>query len=88
MISIDLGVDIISALVSDLAGRIALKANQDPQNAFSMVDEIINLIESMKFPMDSPYGLVGITIGIHGVTITKYHLHPIIILQVQIWRKA
>ena len=68
VISIDLGVDIISALIGPGRGGLRPKANQDPKNAFSMVDEIINLIESMKFPMDSPYGLVGITIGIHGVT--------------------
>ena len=34
-----------------------------------MVNDIINLIESMKLPTDSPYGLAGITLGIHGVTI-------------------
>ena len=68
--SVDLGVDTITALVSDLAGEdCCLKQIRTPKNAFNMVNEIINLIESMKLPTDSPYGLVGLTIGIHGVTI-------------------
>ncbi|NLL01184.1 MAG: ROK family transcriptional regulator [Clostridiales bacterium] len=70
VISIDLGVDTISALVSDLAGEdCCLKQIRTPRNAFNIVNEIISLIESMKLPDNSPYGLVGITIGIHGVTI-------------------
>ena len=70
VVSIDLGVDTISALVSDLAGEdCSLKQIRTPRNTFGIVNEMINLIESMKLPMDSPYGLVGITVGIHGVTI-------------------
>jgi predicted NBD/HSP70 family sugar kinase len=33
-----------------------------------MIDILIQLIESMKLPKDTPYNLVGITLGIHGVT--------------------
>jgi predicted NBD/HSP70 family sugar kinase len=70
VVSIDLGVDTISALVSDLAGEdCSLKQIRTPRNAFNMVNEIGNLIESMKPYADTPYGLVGITLGIHGVTI-------------------
>lgn len=70
VVSIDLGVDAISALISDLAGEdCCLKQIRTPKNAFNMVNEIIKLVESMKLPDNSPYGLVGITIGIHGVTI-------------------
>lgn len=69
-VSIDLGVDTISALVSDLAGEdCCLKQIRTPRNTSGMVNDIINLIESMKLPADTPYGLVGITLGIHGVTI-------------------
>jgi predicted NBD/HSP70 family sugar kinase len=72
VVSIDLGVDTISALVSDLAGEdCCIKQIRTPKNAFNMVNELINLIESMKLPTDAPYGLVGITIGIHGVTINN-----------------
>lgn len=68
-VSIDLGVDTISALVSDLAGEdCSLKQIRTPKNTFGIVNEMINLIESMKLPTDAPYGLVGITLGIHGVT--------------------
>lgn len=69
VVSIDLGVDTISALISDLAGEdCCLMQIRTPKNVFLIVNEIINLIESMKIPTDSPYGLVGITVGIHGVT--------------------
>ncbi|MDI9487884.1 MAG: ROK family transcriptional regulator [Bacillota bacterium] len=69
VVSIDLGVDTISALVSDLAGEdCSIKQIRTPKNAANIINEIINLIESMKFPSDTPYGLVGISIGIHGVT--------------------
>lgn len=70
VISIDLGVDTISALVSDLAGEdCILKQIRTPKSSSGIVKEIINLIESMKLPANTPYGLVGITLGIHGVTI-------------------
>lgn len=70
VISIDLGVDNITALISDLAGEdCCLKQIRTPRSTGNMVNEIIKLIESMKCPTDSPYGLVGISLGIHGVTI-------------------
>jgi len=72
VISIDLGVDNITALISDLAGEdCSLKQIRTPKSTHNIVDEIIKLIESIKAPTDSPYGLVGITLGIHGVTIDK-----------------
>lgn len=72
VISIDLGVDTISALVSDLAGEdCSLKQIKTPKNSSGIVNEIINLVESMKLPINTPYGLVGITLGIHGVTINN-----------------
>lgn len=72
VISIDLGVETISALVCDLAGEdSSLKQIKTPKNISNIVDEIIKLIESMKLPSDTPYGLVGITLGIHGVTVNN-----------------
>jgi len=72
VISIDLGVETISALVCDLAGEdSSLKQIKTPKNINNIVEEIIKLIESMKLPSDTPYGLVGITIGIHGVTVNN-----------------
>lgn|GEM_PF-59512 len=70
VVSIDLGVDTTSALISDLAGEsYCMKQIRTPKNTNNIVSELINLIESMKAPANSPYGLVGLTVGIHGVTI-------------------
>jgi hypothetical protein len=68
VICLDIGVDTTSALVSDLAGEdCSLKQIKTPRNTANMVNVLIDLIESMKLPKDAPYGLVGITLGIHGV---------------------
>ncbi len=68
VICIDMGVDTISALVSDLLGEdCSLKQIKTPKNVFNIVNVLIDLIESMKLPEDTPYNLVGITLGIHGV---------------------
>ncbi|HHV12028.1 MAG TPA: ROK family transcriptional regulator [Clostridiales bacterium] len=68
VIGIDIGVDTISALVSDLAGEdCSLKQIKTPKNASNIIKVLTELIESMKLPGDSDYGLVGITLGIHGV---------------------
>lgn len=68
-ICIDIGVDTISALISDLIGEdCSLKQIKTPKNISSLPGVLIELIESMKLPANTPYGLVGITLGIHGVT--------------------
>lgn len=68
VICIDIGVETISSLVSDLIGEdCSLKQIKTPKNSSNMVNVLIELIESMKLPKDAPYGLVGITLGIHGV---------------------
>lgn len=73
VISIDLGVNTISALVSDLTGEdCSLKQIKTPSNVSHIVNVLIQLIESMKLPEDTAYGLVGITIGIHGVTMDNF----------------
>ncbi len=68
VICIDIGVDTISALVSDLIGEdCSLKQIKTPKNSSNIVNVLIELIESMKLPKETPYDLVGITLGIHGV---------------------
>jgi predicted NBD/HSP70 family sugar kinase len=68
VICIDIGVDTISALVSDLIGEdCSLKQIKTPKNTANIINILIQLIESMKLPKDTPYDLVGITLGIHGV---------------------
>jgi predicted NBD/HSP70 family sugar kinase len=68
VICIDIGVDTISALLSDLAGEDScLKQIRTPKNLTNLIPVLIELIESMNAPKDTPYGLVGITLGIHGV---------------------
>lgn len=70
VISIDLGVDTVTALVSDLTGEdFSLKQIKTPAGTSQLISVLIRLIESMKQPECTPYGLVGITVGIHGVTI-------------------
>lgn len=68
VICVDIGVDTISALLSDLIGEdCSLKQIKTPKNPTHIVNVLIELIDSMKLPKDSPYNLVGITLGIHGL---------------------
>ncbi len=68
VICIDIGVETISALVSDLIGEdCSLKQIKTPKNTSNIINVLIELIESMKQPKNNPYDLVGITLGIHGV---------------------
>ncbi|MDF2542641.1 MAG: hypothetical protein K0S47_2359 [Herbinix sp.] len=72
VICLDIGVDTISALISDLMGEdCSLKQIKTPKNVNSLIPVLIELIESMTLPKDTPYGLVGITLGIHGVTMNN-----------------
>jgi predicted NBD/HSP70 family sugar kinase len=69
VICVDIGVDNISSLLTDLQGEdCSLKQIRTPKNHNDIVNVLCNLIDSMK-PTDpnSPYGLVGIALGIHGV---------------------
>jgi len=69
VICIDIGVDTISSLISDLLGEdCGLKQIKTPKNPSNLINVLIDLIESMKQPKEASYGLVGITLGIHGVT--------------------
>lgn len=68
VICIDIGVDTISALITDLFGEdCSLKQIKTPKSTANIIQVLINLIESMKLPDNSTYGLVGVTLGIHGV---------------------
>jgi len=72
VVCIDLGVDTISILITDLIGDDGyLKQIKTPKINANLIHELIQLIESMKLPKNTPYGLVGITIGIHGVTVAN-----------------
>ncbi len=69
VISIDIGVETISALLTDLEGEdCSLKQIKTPKNNDSIINSLCSLIESMKpGNSDTTYGLVGISLGIHGV---------------------
>ncbi len=72
VICIDIGVNTVSALVSDLTGEdSSLKQIKTPSSTSQLLPNLIKLIESMMPPYESSYGLVGITLGIHGVTINN-----------------
>lgn len=68
-ISIDLGNTIISASLTDLKGEAAqYKRIQMPEDSSNLVATLIGLIQSMQeLTTSSIFGIVGITIGIHGV---------------------
>ncbi len=69
IISVDIGVDTLSALLTDLGGEdCSLKQVKTPAGSDKIISSLCNLIESMIPRQDnSPYGLVGISLGIHGV---------------------
>ena len=67
-ISIDLGKEIISASLMDLKGDDPkLKKIQTPKDSSQILNSLISLIQSMEqLTKESIFGIVGITIGIHG----------------------
>lgn len=68
-ISIDLGVETISVLLTDLQGEdCTLRQVKTPSKSSDIIGVLIQLVEAMTPPKGHyPYGLVGISIGIHGV---------------------
>lgn len=68
VISIDLGVEIISLFISDLKGESCrLKQYQNDYSKEEIIPFLIKIIEEAKETIPkSPYGLVGLCIGIHG----------------------
>ncbi|MGN6714828.1 ROK family protein [Anaerocolumna jejuensis] len=69
MVSVDLGVDTISVMLTDLQGEnCRLKQIKTPKSNDGILEALIRVIDSSKPEKDStPYGLVGISLGIHGV---------------------
>ncbi len=69
-ISVDIGEQMISALITDLQGdERQLKRIATPKNSAYLCPALIELLSSMtSFITERPYGIVGITIGIPGVT--------------------
>lgn len=69
VISVDLGVDTISVLLTDLQGEdCTLRQVKTPSSKNDIISVLISAIDSMnKTTKNYPYGLVGISIGIHGV---------------------
>lgn len=69
IVSMDIGVEVISALLTNLLGEdCKLKQIKTPSIPKDLLLALSNLIESMlSDTTDTPYGLVGIVLGIHGV---------------------
>lgn len=69
VICIDIGVQTLTALRSDLTGEdCTIKQIKTPKHPSNLIPALIQLIETMKLQQEPAYGLVGITLGIHGVT--------------------
>ncbi|HEX3076837.1 MAG TPA: ROK family transcriptional regulator [Lachnospiraceae bacterium] len=68
-VSVDIGEQMMSALVTDLQGEERqLKQISTPIESRMIPSVLIELIHSMTHSLPkSPYGIVGITLGIHGV---------------------
>lgn len=69
-IGIDLGVDYINAILTDLKGNIVLDENQHLDNPSTEIikDLLFTIIQRLKAQMpDSPYGLIGIGLGVPGL---------------------
>ncbi len=69
-VSVDIGEQMISALITDLQGdERQLKQIATPKNSSDLCPALIELLRSMTTDIsERPYGIVGITLGIHGVT--------------------
>ena len=79
-ISLDLGKSVISAKLTDLKGDVSqFKRVQTPDNTAELLDCLLGLIKDLEtYTRDSIFGIIGITIGIHGFTYQNnitYHSH-------------
>lgn len=69
IISIDIGVSTISGMVTDLLCEDCyVKQISFPKSTGNFLTIITTFIDSLKTPQDTYYGLIGISLGIHGVT--------------------
>lgn len=67
--AIDIGLNTISALVTDLQGDARILKRIRTPKAYDLIDVLIDLLKNMLLPSaETLYGLIGITIGIHGIT--------------------
>jgi predicted NBD/HSP70 family sugar kinase len=68
-ICVDIGVSVLSCMICDLLGEHrSVKQVKTPKESV-IVSCLTDLIESMEQNYEKlPYGLIGITLGIHGVT--------------------
>lgn len=68
-VCVDIGVSVLSCMICDLLGEHrSIKQVKTPKES-EIVPCLIQLIESMEQNFERlPYGMVGITLGIHGVT--------------------
>ncbi|WP_455716432.1 ROK family protein [Anaerosporobacter sp.] len=68
-ISVDIGEQVTSALITDLQGdERQLKQIATPKSSTDLCTALIELLSSMTTDVsERPYGIVGITLGIHGV---------------------
>jgi predicted NBD/HSP70 family sugar kinase len=69
VVSIDIGIETISAIMTDLIGEEkSLRQIKTPTKKEAIIPVLIQLIEDMEPDMNTlPFGLIGITLGIHGV---------------------
>jgi len=69
VVSIDIGIETISAIMTDLIGEEkSLRQIKTPTKKEAIISVLIQLIEDMEPDMKTlPFGLIGITLGIHGV---------------------
>ena len=73
VISIDLGVDTITVFTSDLKGNhCGLKQYKNSYDKSNISLRLINLIdETIDSLKDTPLGVVGISVAVHGVTLNN-----------------
>lgn len=81
IISVDLGVNFITIFTSDLKGNnCGLKQYENNYSRYNIIDGVIELIaQTIRDLPPTPFGVVGICLGIHGVihenqiTFTPYY---------------
>lgn len=69
IMSIDLGTETITAVLTDFGGDIEQCRQFCTPEPDNLIQELVELIETLSAMVpDSPYGLIGIAVGIHGIT--------------------
>ncbi|WP_373890005.1 ROK family protein [Neobacillus cucumis] len=76
-IGIDVGVDDLNGILSDLKGNIVLEDHQqlDNPDVETIKDQLCSMIKSFIRQMpDSPYGLIGIGLGVPGLVNNEHQI--------------